>query len=71
MTVLGGKEFLKQGYPEAIVKVVFFCFCFFKIFINVDRGEGEGGRRHLLWNCPKTFDQDSGSLPACRIKERD
>ena len=29
MTVLGGKQFLKKGYPEAIVKAVFFCFCLF------------------------------------------
>ena len=49
MTVLGSKQFLKQGYPEAIVKVVFFflfvCLfvCFFKIVINIDRGKGEGG----------------------------
>jgi len=36
-TVLGGKQFLKRGYSEAIIKVFFV----FKIFINIDRG-GEG-----------------------------
>jgi len=39
-TALGGKQFLKRGYSEAIIKV--FCLVF-KIFINIDRGEG--GRR--------------------------
>ena len=62
MTVLGGKQFLKQGYPEAIVKPVFFCFsllvCFFKIFINIDRGKRQRGGGHLPQNCPNTFGQD-------------
>ena len=38
-TVLGGEQFLKRGYSQAFVEVVYF----FKIFINVERGEGEGG----------------------------
>ena len=35
-TVLGGKQFLKCGYSEAIVKVFFV----FKVFIKIDKGKG-------------------------------
>ena len=33
-TALGGKQFFKRGYSEAIFKALFV----FKIFINIDRG---------------------------------
>ena len=73
VTVLGGKKFLKQGYFEAIVKVfflflfVFLLVFFFKIYINIDRGEsgrrGRGGRTgrgvgYLPRNCSNTFGRD-------------
>jgi len=56
---------LKSGYSEAIVKDFFF----FKIFINIDRGEGgmracavlvlrEAACEAICRNCPNTFDQD-------------
>ena len=60
MTVLGGKQFLKQGYPEAIVKVVFF-FIRFSSTLTGGRNGGGGGGGHLPRNCPNTFSQDCGS----------
>ena len=45
MTVLGGKQFFQQGYPEAIVKAVLFCLCLF-VFKDFHQhwqsGKGEG-----------------------------
>ena len=40
LTVLGGKQFLKQGYPEAIVKVVFCLFVFPRFSSKLTRGKG-------------------------------
>ena len=64
MNVLGSKQFLKQGYPEAIVKVVIFGFCLlfaFSRFSSTLKG-GRGGGGHLPQNCPNTFDQDCRSI---------
>ena len=44
MTVLGGKQFLRQCYPEAIVKVVFFCFCLFVFFFSRFSSTLTGGK---------------------------
>ena len=51
--------FLKRGYSEAIV-----FFFVFKIFINIDSGEGGRGASEVSSsiNCPNTCDQDCGTV---------